>query len=147
MICFLWCYWKKKVVERFFDMQALIFLLLFVCLFVSVASWLYTKPAQSITVGQVMRVRGIKNKDINPVCLSLALSREVRLRFARLPLRPLCLSRDMLCLFAEAGPSKAASAQCVQLHRFTNTFLVGRQAYMAPASIIWGWKSLSYILV
>lgn len=80
-----------------------------------------------------MRVRGIKNKDINPVCLSLALSREVRLRFARLPLRPLCLSRDMLCLFAEAGPSKAASAQCVQLHRFTNTFLVGRQAYMAPA--------------
>lgn len=31
------------------------------------------KPAQSTTVGPVERVRGIKNKDINPVCLSLSL--------------------------------------------------------------------------
>ncbi len=60
------------------------------------------KPAQSTTVGPLKRVKGIKNKDINPVCLSLSLSfslshslslsREVRLRFARLPLRSLCLS-------------------------------------------------------
>lgn len=30
------------------------------------------KPAQSTTVGPVERVRGIKNKDINPFCLSLS---------------------------------------------------------------------------
>lgn len=71
------------------------------------------KPAQTTTVGLVMRVRGIKNKDINPVCFSLSLSREVRLRVARLPLRPLCLSWDALWLFVESVPSRAASAHCV----------------------------------
>lgn len=50
------------------DTQAPVFIVLFVF------SPLYMKPAQSTTVGPVERVRGIKNKDINPVCLSLSLS-------------------------------------------------------------------------
>ena len=45
------------------------FLFFYVCFL----PWLYMKPAQSTTVGPVERVRGIKNKDINPVCLPLSL--------------------------------------------------------------------------
>ena len=102
---------EKMVV--FLDTQALFFFF-----FVLFFPWLYMKPAHSTTVGPVERVRGIKNKDINPVCLplsrSFSISREVRLRFARLPLRPLCLSWDTLCLFVEAGPSRAACL-CVRV--------------------------------
>lgn len=96
---FLWCHTKKNK-NGCFSWHAS-------------PSWLYMKPAQNTTVGPVERVRGIKNKDINPVCLSLSLSREVRFRFARLPLRPLCLSWDTLCLFVEAAPNRTASAVCV----------------------------------
>lgn len=88
------------------------------------------------TVGPVMRVRGIKNKYINPVrSLSLCLSREVRLRFARQPLRPLCLSCDTLCLLVESGPKRLSLHPIyvrVQLRLITDILSLERQALMPP---------------
>lgn len=128
---FLWCRRKKEQKWMFFLTRKPLFF--FVVLFVF--SSLYMKPAQSTTVGPVERVRGIKNKDINPVCLSLSLSREVRLRFARLPLRPLCLSWDTLCLFVEAGPSRAASAQCVCAAAPIYKYLPSRKSRLSCLSL------------
>lgn len=134
---------KRTEMDVFPDTQAPFFF----CYVLFVFSWLYMKPAQSTTVGPVERVRGIKNKDINPVCLSLSLSREVRLRFARLPLRPLCLSWDTLCLFVEAGPSRAASAQCVCAAALIYKYLPSwKEGPHASTSVILGSKFLRNIL-
>lgn len=145
---FFWCHRKKTTRDECFSWHArpcpfFFFGLVLFYFVLFVISWLYMKPAQSTTVGPVERVRGIKNKDINPVCLSLSLS----------PGRsdsdlPGCLwgpsvspETRSACSLRLAQAGLPLHSVWVQLQRFTNIFLVGKQAVIPQLLSFW---ALSY---